>query len=311
LRGAIFPEYYKSETLHEKTIHLLVRAGTFNGLVEETVVLQSVRQNAHLLDYLIKQIYPPYYDLPLKERLRVAGSIFPNRYDAAESLRIAFTPGGFAKESLIYTDMCGSTFLHYVTAKFARHCCQYISSFDKSSHHGPIYRDVNDPNNSWRRLIKEIIMAGAFLHAVNISKRSVLGNIIDAACWSSSDCPKNFFTTILQVIRIWLFDLQEAGIDLVCYGADEKALHLGGIVHNRFRSYLYACGDLIYIDLIAFTYGPRPEDWQFYFSEPMDFLVGEFWAVIEATACQDGLDLVEAAACHDEFDLPVPGSWIE
>jgi hypothetical protein len=278
---------------------LLVSAGAINGLVDETDILLFYFSEADIFKYLLQQIYPPYVGLSLDKRLDVARSIPIYGCDSAKLLRMAFTPGGFAKETFTHTDMSGSTFLHYVTAKFAKHCSRYITSFDKSSHNGLTYRDINNPDNSWRRLIKEMVMAGAMLHAVNLDRRSILCNIINHAQWSYSGCSKDVFTTILQVIKIWLFDLQEAGIDLVCYGADEKVLHLGRIVDNRCTFYLRNCRGPFFMDLIAFTYGPCPEDWQFYFSDPTDVFAGEFWA------------LVEAAACKDELDLPVPGSWIE
>ena len=41
-----------------------------------------------------------------------------------------------------------------------------------------------------------------------------------------------YFAAISQVLNIWLLDLQEVGVDLASYGAEEKALHLAGKVDN-------------------------------------------------------------------------------
>jgi hypothetical protein len=49
----------------------------------------------------------------------------------------------------------------------------------------------------------------------------------------------------------------------------------------------------LYLRLIALEYGPNPEDWKFWFSDPTDQLVGEFWDMVE----------------HPERSMP--GAWDE
>lgn len=61
------------------------------------------------------------------------------------------------------------------------------------------------------------------------------------------------------------------------------------------------------VRLINFAYGPRPEDWKFWFSDPTDAFAGNFWALIEeSTPC--GFDQEALAKSHAQ---PMPGSWSE
>jgi hypothetical protein len=87
--------------------------------------------------------------------------------------------------------------------------------------------------------------------------------------------------------------LQEGGVDLVQYRAKETALHLDGTMNSSF--YILFSEYWILIELIAFSYGPPPSDWHFWFSEPTDVYAGEFWAMIETSACEN------------ELELPIPG----
>lgn len=51
--------------------------------------------------------------------------------------------------------------------------------------------------------------------------------------------------------------------------------------------------------LIGFTHGPLPENWHFWFSEPTDELMREFWTLV---GDRDVKTLEE---------ITIPGSWVE
>jgi hypothetical protein len=219
----------------------------------------------------------------------------------ASLLKLALTPGQFDNEIANHADKGKFTPLHHAAFQFTRFCCMIQN---KNKVRGQ--DDINDPNNPWRRLIKDLVSAGASLHAIDNSKRSILSTIIHGP-WTFFSSIKlaekvktsnKRFALISQVLSIWLSDLQEVGVDLMHYAADEKALHLTGEVNRSFlRYHPRRCYMSTY--LINFSYGPRPEDWHFYFSEPTDVFAGEFWAMTERFPCQD------------ELELRIPGSWIE
>ena len=280
---------------------MLVNAGAFQALVRETDALQHFRGDEDLFQYLQQQIYSSYYGLPLAERLRIAYSMNSEWPQGASLSKLAMTPGRIDEEVANNADENNFTPLHSATYQFAGFCCMLLSK-------NKVRRqdDVNDPNNPWRRLIKDLVSARAPLHAIDNRKRSILVTII-IGLWcihpyfkqaeKRRQCNKRF-ALISQVLNIWLSDLQEVGVDLVHYATDEKALHLTGAV-NRSIFHYHPRHSYMSTYLINFSYGPRPEDWHFYFSEPTDVFVGEFWAMAESFPCQE------------ELELRIPGSWIE
>jgi hypothetical protein len=100
-------------------------------------------------------------------------------------------------------------------------------------------------------------------------------------------------------IRLFLQQIAGAGVDLIEYGQTESRLHRKHQVKMRwgvFGGILYspARGKRVFtLRLISFTYGPSPEDWQFWFTEAMDISFLEFWQMVE----------------HPEREMP--GAWNE
>lgn len=100
---------------------------------------------------------------------------------------------------------------------------------------------------------------------------------------------------IEKLLRFYLFVLQVAGIDLVDYGRKEKQLHDQRAVDKTFQYTFWPTDsrqmaiEWIGIssaeatwDLIGFTYGPSPDDWQFWGSQPTDIFAGDFWKMMES-----------------------------
>jgi len=59
--------------------------------------------------------------------------------------------------------------------------------------------------------------------------------------------------------------------------------------------------------LIDFSYGPHPENWQFWFPELSDGFLGEFWAMVET----EDLMTPDPSTFQMGPHPPMPGSWIE
>lgn len=57
-------------------------------------------------------------------------------------------------------------------------------------------------------------------------------------------------------------------------------------------------------ELLGFSYGPEPRDWQFWFSERPDKFAGQFTAMVEGSGQQ-------RHPVMQDPPLSVPGSWIE
>lgn len=92
--------------------------------------------------------------------------------------------------------------------------------------------------------------------------------------------------TLNSMLNDWLRILHQCKIDLQEYGEWEK-MHFRTEYHDFVITLaeISMPGSGIQIDttvsFINFTYGPRLEDWKFWFSEPSDPSAGDFWALIE------------------------------
>jgi hypothetical protein len=104
---------------YERTIHLLASLGAFDGVESETDMVQYFRGEIHVFQYLLQQICPPYYNLPLEDRFKVAISITSNKPCKPKSIKLTLTPNGFSKETINYTNISGISLLHYVAASLA------------------------------------------------------------------------------------------------------------------------------------------------------------------------------------------------
>jgi hypothetical protein len=264
-----------------------------------------------LFKYLQQQTYPPYNELPLAEKMKVAAFLETCLPNSGELKRMALSSGKFDRRMVDYTDEYGRTALHLVTRDFAQYCCWFVENLDlvttynNSNKNNQYYEDINDPNSHWCRLIKDLVTAGASVHAIDNARRSILCHVILAIyCSPSIKTPRKFLAAAFQILGLWLADLKEVGVDLARYGAKEKALHLTGKVGKTFDYYRslyswYKPLDNLPKTLIGFSFGYCPEDWYFWFPEPTDVFAGDFWAIVEAPTCQY------------DIELSIPGSWIE
>ena len=96
-------------------------------------------------------------------------------------------------------------------------------------------------------------------------------------------------------------------MDLEQYGSIEHALFLQNRDEYSFFwniSPFVSSGDWEY-RLIGFSYGPLVKDWHFWFSDPVDDLIGDFWAMVEYDANK------KKSAGEIHLEQPsIPGSWI-
>ena len=107
---------------------------------------------------------------------------------------------------------------------------------------------------------------------------------------------------IKATLITYLTTIRAGGVDLAEYGLQEQKLYrdvdidkeflVSSSYRNRLRRFV--------VRLIGFTYGPTPEDWKVWFSEPTDIYVGEFWHGIE-----NPWEHISGAWEH------IPGAWVE
>jgi hypothetical protein len=93
------------------------------------------------------------------------------------------------------------------------------------------------------------------------------------------------------LIKTFLKDLEASGIDIDTYGRREKEIHDTQLIQRDFP-YYFNCKPWHQMrkplrctvttwHLVGFTYGPSPDDWCFWGSDPTDVFAGDFWHMLE------------------------------
>ncbi len=152
----------------------------------------------------------------------------------------------------------------------------------------------------WRLLLKEIITAGADLHIISQDGKSpllsLLGGTFSNYCRHGSEL-------IPVILKMWLDDLRDLGVDILKYGMIERRPLERGVLNRTLRYEDCQLGPHYTWReywpknpswrLINFTYGANPKDWYVWGSDIWDGLAGEFWTMVENTGRQ------------------IPGTWVE
>lgn len=92
-----------------------------------------------------------------------------------------------------------------------------------------------------------------------------------------------------RAIVMWLEDLVAAGVDLQQYGEIEQSRYPGWAILEEYAVDFFPGYDALY----WFTYGPRPEDWRFFWGSKVEEFAGEFWKLVEPRA------------------ISIPGAWAD
>jgi hypothetical protein len=97
-----------------------------------------------------------------------------------------------------------------------------------------------------------------------------------------------------EVLKAWLSDLKEAGVDLQQYGQIEFALRQ---TLPKDLRYHYLPKD------VTFTYGPEVKDWHFRIIWPVNKFAAQFWKMVEK-------ETHESSNEETQDDMHgIPGSW--
>jgi hypothetical protein len=136
-----------------------------------------------LFKFLQQEAYPPYYELPLADRFRIiknSGKV--GWHNAAALVRMALSQGSLDKEIASFADNEGWTLLHYCALSLAAN--QWCSGFwepEKVYDTGIKATSLNHPDYPCRKLLRDVVAAGAQLHAVDSLKLSPLYVLITSA----------------------------------------------------------------------------------------------------------------------------------
>jgi hypothetical protein len=337
---------------------LLLNAGADEILIDNVDLFRSYHGPVNNLKYLQQQAYPPYHRAPMRLRLDVAAaqlaSVWHNMPAVLETL--LDNNGKINAEITEWSNVKEQTLLHLVLSALAYVQIHSYGSWGSSQRYldGSLEtQDIATVDNIskahsllYRRFVRKLVSAGASLQSIDSYRHTLLTGMIDRFLTYDSSFPSNWnvgktIKALNETLGDWLFSLLECGVDLQDYGAWEtissqnkdfrhswyypSRLGNTGNENSDFYWPFRYSGDFD-IRLLGITYGPRPEDWIFWFSEPSDPFAGDFWAMIEGEEhwrmfekgwfFETEWDFDEEQQDPDEEgaridDLPMPGSWSE
>lgn len=301
---------------------LLISTGAGEIFVGNIDVFTHFRGPRYFFHYLQEQLYPPYHQFPLNERLLVAEQLSDCVWHNIPSLvKLSLGDEGISSEVLKWTNTNGRTLFHCLCSGLASNSAPRppgkarlmeensgVELFDEDLDEEYMTRLVEGAWLPWRDLAIEFISAGAALSAVDEQGRTPLCTLIDSFHAGSQIQSKKLFDRLIRILKGWIIDLFRHGVDLQQYGEREKLLRAQSTMAGRHwihssRNPRHIPVKKFSFELIAFSFGPRPLNWHFWFAEPSDDYVGIFWALVG-----DQLDTNPQSQTGP--DLPMPGAWV-
>ncbi|KGO60495.1 hypothetical protein PEX2_086770 [Penicillium expansum] len=245
------------ECTHGWVVNVL---GNFQGTLEEFAFLQ-------------RQICPSFYDLPKQTRLRVARSVagsLPVHWNG-----IDFTPDivrMVLKIDVLDSDdiACCSdktpTLIHSAAKHIGaiRWLIQRLGGSNK--HQSRI--------DTWIELCREFLRVTNDIHTL-VQKRTPFISFVVGYLRYWTWNPPNPYS-----VQMWLEQLETVSVDLNEYGRTEESIWKSGTIQREFGSWNGHLKEIQSLRVIGFAYGPSPEDWRLWLSEPSDSYVGDFWRMV-------------------------------
>ena len=278
--------------------------------MEDISILGNFRGYRTGLRYLQQQVFPPYFEMDLQERFKIAYNVIQQGWNnGPELLRMTVSSGRITNDVATYVDDFGNTLLHLINRGIAEGNIVRPLVGDFVDEEFNCRRpNAADSINRWRLLARETITAGAAVSAINENNSTVLQSLLIsfgkrwplnrnwAGCLSGWDA-------LMALLNNWLIDLESCEIDLSSYGNEEWDHHFLYSAEYEMRE--GTAGPHPKLRLINFAYGRQPEDWTFWFSEPTDEFAGDFWRMIENVLTEDSYKEL------DDQILSTPGAWME
>ncbi|CZR60584.1 uncharacterized protein PAC_10480 [Phialocephala subalpina] len=319
-----------------ETCRALLGAGADEILIGNTEVLASFEGPLSAFGYLQQQMYPPFHTMSTVSRLECATRFIGNAigwHNTAFILEELLIVGDSIDPEMVnLANQSGHQIFHRLAAEWVDSSKYSLLTQDDESEerlddtlHPQIVNELRSSKTSRREslgyeiLFRKLISAGLSVRQVDSDGRTPLSMVLfngSRSPWYKDHC--NARTKIEWMVSLmldWLRILLQCGIDLQDYGRWESTHFL----HREFK--LDAIYDYKYphrafqIRLIKFDYGPRPEDWKFWLSEPSDPFVGDFWTLIEeGTPWGWRREEIDWDSDEEEFveeEQPMPGAWSE
>lgn len=271
------------------------------------------------------RLYPGYYDSPIQMRARVAIALSDAAYNSPDVFWAALgdISGSELNQTYPFLPPHQATLFGCVAIRLGRSVFEYKASPSSQEIFASLYTSatqsksqVETSNTSlggwdypfcgWQAIVRQFLTRGVDPNLSDSRGTALLQVLVGAYSFDSDKVINIWFANFhefvkyprrgVQALYAWLETLQTSGVDLEEYGKTEnlvqKESSMRGIPLFSHSSY-YDRDIVSFLRLIALEVGPNPQDWKFWFSDPTDQFVGEFWDMVE----------------HPERSMP--GAWDE
>jgi hypothetical protein len=300
---------------------LLLQVGSGEHLIGTLNTLKTFHGPIATFRILQNDIYPPYETHPARERLALIETLKAGWHNVPALIEAALGKQGVSIDVVQASAYNGNTLLHIVCSGLFIHLHKSPSRCVDKPPSTNLYLDPDLDEFGWNhndlevlktnnhvasfyyKLIAKCVSAGARLHAVNSNGDTPLSVMLncDVEYHWRCDVGIRWITPSMKVrqeiLRGWLKTLFSCGVDLQKYGETEKMYRAPTIQEYESR---WHQGYTWHLACTGFTYGPHPEDWHFWFSDPTDHFVGKFWNRIE-----------NQMSLEDQDEPVLPGAWVD
>lgn len=266
---------------------------------EETLegVLNEFHGTPEEFLFLQREICPSFFLMSKQTRIAVAIEAASGYWDAShmpETIRTILGPGTLEvadlqfEKRLVHAGHGYGTLVHCVARKIGQNLALAQHMECTLRFHGAYSharRQAYDLQNShyqaWNKLFLEILSTGVGLHLLSDRQTPFLSFLEGYITWL--DKKKYLVMAWNSGFRVWLKDLQAAGVNLQQFGQNEEKVWKEELIDLE-REYFASestWGVPWSRPLIGFSYGSSPNNWVLWLSERCDSFALDFWRLIE------------------------------
>lgn len=281
-----------------ETVRVLVEAGASESLIQDLGFLRRYNScSTGAFAYLSRQCFPSYNQLPIRECVGVAidlaacGLRLPVDGDSFQVLRLALEHISLGEAARTRKNPGGVTTRDQMTLLHASAFRLVMEAEHDVSLERTHWRMLNC-EHTWRVFIRDLIKAGADVSAIDSGGHSPFHDLLNYF----ARFPKN--PGPVQVLKAWLSDLKEAGVDLEQYGQVEFALHQALATGSECCRH-FPRG-------VSFRFGPQVDHWHFWLRGPSNNFAAQFWRMVERGTFEPTEE--DDVPC-EKRKLEMPCSW--
>ena len=147
----------------------------------------------------------------------------------------------------------------------------------------------------WRDILKQCVRLNAHLITLKY-RQSLCVGLIRHALRDWKDSLSDLIANATTILRAWVTELEEAGVNLLEYGELEHGILIKNPTPYEAMKWTWSTIPKIWrarCRIISFSYAREISGWSIWFSWPLDEWAGEFWNWVENP------------------ELFMPGSWVD